>query len=271
MRIRARLVLGLYGVALAVPTVVMAGPLGDDESMGMAPRQTQAEAHHHKGLFGRRHCTECQRAYYKAHDGVDVPAPPPIESGMPGQVISNGAHCPTCQGNMVVSGPVVSHNANDPGYAVVGGPDAAGYAVVGEGMMGPEPAPVGVAKVRNQGAMNARMAAMGGARPGSGPVDPSVVPTSLPPAQVALSSPASNRPHIIGHLLGLPTFGRYHREMQDKERQKHASIAYGQVDSQVNEVPASVVYGDRKIKKKRRKRRVQNKGTRKERAKKKAK
>ena len=33
MRFRARLVLGLYGVALAVPAVVMAGPLGDDESM----------------------------------------------------------------------------------------------------------------------------------------------------------------------------------------------------------------------------------------------
>ena len=81
MRIRARLVLGLYGVALAVPAVVMAGPLGDDESMGMAPPQMQAEPHHHKGLFGRRHCVECQRAYYKARDGVDVPAPPPIELG----------------------------------------------------------------------------------------------------------------------------------------------------------------------------------------------
>ena len=47
MRFRARLVLGLYGVALAVPAVVMAGPLGDDESrlaMGMAPPQMQAAA-----------------------------------------------------------------------------------------------------------------------------------------------------------------------------------------------------------------------------------
>jgi hypothetical protein len=242
MRIRARLVLGLYGVALAVPTVVMAGPLGDDESMGMAPPQMQAEPHHHKGLFGRRHCTECQRAYYKARDGVDIPAPPPIDSGMQGQVISNGAHCPTCQGNVVVSGPVMSHNAHDPGYAVVGGPEAPGYAVVGEAMVGDEPVPVGVAKVRNQGAMGARMAAMG-ARPGSGPLDPSVVPTNLPPAQVALSSPPSNRPHILGHLFGLPSFGRHYREAQDRERQKHASIAYGQTESQVSEVPASLVYG----------------------------
>ena len=245
MRMRARLVLGLYGVALAVPAVVMAGPLGDDESMGMAPPQMKAEPHHHKGLFGRRHCVECQRAYYKAHDGVDVPAPPPLDSGMQGQVVSNGAHCPTCQGNVVVSGPMMSQNASAPGFAVVGGPggpEAPGYAVIGEAMVGSEPAPVGVAKMRNHGAMDPRMAASG-ARPGSAPVDPSVVPTNLPPAQVALSSPASNRPHIISHLFGLPNFGQYHRDRIERERQKHASIAYGQVESHVSEVPASLVYG----------------------------
>jgi hypothetical protein len=86
------------------------------------------------------------------------------------------------------------------------------------------------------------MAAMG-ARPGSGPLDPSVVPTNLPPAQVALSSPVSNRPHIISHLFGLPNFGQHYRDRQDRERQKHASIAYGQADRQVTEVPASLVYG----------------------------
>ena len=85
MRFHARLVLGLYGLALAVPAVVMAAPLGDDEAMpgamGMAPPQAQAQPHHHKGLFGRRHCVECQRAYVKSHDGVDVPAPPPARAG----------------------------------------------------------------------------------------------------------------------------------------------------------------------------------------------
>jgi hypothetical protein len=244
MRIRARLVLGLYGVALAVPAVVMAGPLGDDESVGAAPPAVKAE-HHHKGLFGRRHCVECQRAYYKARDGVDVPAPPPIDSGMQGHVVSNGAYCPTCQGNVVVSGPVMSENAHAPGFAVVGGPggpEGPGYAVVGEAMVGSEPAPVGVAPVRNQGAMGPRMAAMGG-RAGSGPVDPSVVPTNLPPAQVALSSPPSSRPHIISHLFGLPMIGQHQRERMEREREKHAAIAYGQVDSQVTEVPASMVYG----------------------------
>ena len=117
MRIRARLVLGLYGVALAVPGVVMAGPLGDDEAMGMAPPQMQAAR-----LISIRGCLAVGTASsvsaptIKAHDGVDIPAPPPLDSGMQGQVISNGAHCPTCQGNVVVSGPVMSHNAHDPGY-----------------------------------------------------------------------------------------------------------------------------------------------------------
>ncbi len=113
-------------------------------------RRLQAQPHHHKGLFGRRHCVECQRAYAKAHDGVDVPAPPPLEPGMQGgAVVQGGANCPTCQGNMVASGPVSGHELHAPGYAVVGGPggpDAPGYAVVGEAMVGSEPAPVGVAK-----------------------------------------------------------------------------------------------------------------------------
>jgi hypothetical protein len=90
--------------------------------------------------------------------------------------------------------------------------------------------------------MDPRMAAMGG-RAGSGPLDPAVVPTNLPPAQVALSSPPSNRPHIISHLFGLPMLGQHHRERIEREREKHASIAYGQADSAVNEVPASLVYG----------------------------
>ena len=247
MRFPARLVLGLYGVALAVPAVVMAGPLGDDEpmpgSMGVqAPPQMQAEPHHHKGLFGRRHCTECMRAYAKSHDGVDIPAPPPIYSpGMPGQVIGNGTHCPTCQGPVVVSGPVMSNDPHAPGYAMVGGPDAPGYAVVGEAIVGSDPAPVGVAKPHKHGATDPRLAASG-ARPSAGPVDPSVVPANLPSAPDTLAGPGHNRPHVISHLFGLPNWGQAGRDRQDRERQKHASISYGQIDHPVTEVPASLVY-----------------------------
>ena len=186
MRFRARLVLGLFGMALAVPAVVMAGPVGDDEPMpgatGMqAPPQAQAEPHHHKGLFGRRHCVECQRAYVKAHDGVDIPAPPPIDAGgAQGQVIV-GAHCPTCQGEHGRVG-----TGREPRLTrsrICGGrrlwrsrrPDAPGYAVVGEAIVGSEPAPIGVAKAHTHGATDPRMAAMGGSSR-RGTVDPSVVP-----------------------------------------------------------------------------------------------
>jgi hypothetical protein len=253
MRFRARLVLGLYGVALAVPAVVMAGPVGDDEPMpGMmeaqAPQQMPAEPHHHKGLFGRRHCVECQRAYAKSHDGVDVPAPPPIEAaGMQGQVMNKGAYCPTCQGNLVVSGPVTSHDPHAPGYAVVGGPvgpggpDAPGYAVIGEAIGGAEPAPVGLAKARTNGPTGPRTAAMQG-RPGGGPVDPSVVPTNIPPAPDPMAGPGHNRPRIISHLFGLPNWGQTWRDREERERQKHASISFGQNDHPAMDVPASVVY-----------------------------
>jgi hypothetical protein len=69
------------------------------------------------------------------------------------------------------------------------------------------------------------------------------MPTSLPPAQAAITSPPSNRPHIISHLFGLPMIGAHHRERVEREREKHASIAYGQPERPVTELPASVVYG----------------------------
>ena len=79
MRIRARLLLGMFGLVLVVPTIAAAAPQGGDDagyaaSGGQTP--SQPAPHHHKGLFGRRHCVECQRAYVKAHDGVDIAAPP---------------------------------------------------------------------------------------------------------------------------------------------------------------------------------------------------
>jgi hypothetical protein len=37
--------------------------------------------------------------------------------------------------------------------------------------------------------------------------------------------------------------GQHRREREGKEREKHASIAYGQPERPVTELPASVVYG----------------------------
>jgi hypothetical protein len=249
MRIRARLLLGLYGLVLVVPTIAAAAPLGDDQAGYATPGgqpPSQPAPHHHKGLFGRRHCVECQRAYVKSHDGVDVPAPPVIEAGatIRGPVVAAQVHsCAVCQGNGVVSGPILITDASAPGYAVVDGPgmmaaNAPGYAVVGGNAPGADPSPIGVSRA----GQDPRMAAMG-PRPGAGAYDPSVVPTSIPPAQVALSGPGHDRPHVIGHLLGIPKFGGMRREREDKERQKHAAIAYDQPGAKVTEVPASLVYG----------------------------
>src|SRR5262249_29156045 len=98
----------------------------------------QVPPHHHKGLFGWRHCVECQRAYAKSRYGVDVPPPPSFAPtmAMQGQVVSApGTRCTACEGT-VVSGPVVVSDPHAPGYTVVGGPtvmagDAPGYAVAG--------------------------------------------------------------------------------------------------------------------------------------------
>jgi hypothetical protein len=265
MRIHSRLLLGMFGLALAVPTVSSAAPFGDDApastaaAAGGTAAQAQPQTHHHHGLFGRRHCVECQRAYVKAHDGVDVPAPPPIEAGamMHGQVIAGpvmagqGGSCSTCQGNAVVMGPVLTADAHAPGYAVVGGPgamasaDASGYAVVGgEGAMGQDPAPIGLSRSAQGSYGGPRMAAAG-ARPGAaGPYDPSVVPTSIPPGQVAVPGPEHEKRYkIIAHAIGMPKFGRRRREQEDQEREKHAAIAYDQAGSKVTELPASMVYG----------------------------
>jgi hypothetical protein len=252
MRIRARLLLGLYGLMLVVPTIAAAAPLGEDEAGyaaagGQPP--SQPAPHHHKGLFGRRHCVECQRAYVKAHDGVDVGAPPVLPPGatIQGPVLAaQVSTCGPCQGNGVVSGPIMMANGSAPGYAVVDGTgmmanaNAPGYAVVGGIASGEEPSPIGVSRA----GQDPRMAAMG-PRAGAGAMDPSVVPASIPPAQVALAGPGHDRPHVISHLLGIPKLGAHRRELEDKERQKHAAIAYDQPGAKITELPASMVYGDK--------------------------
>jgi hypothetical protein len=196
--------------------------------------------HHHKGLLGWRHCVECQRARAKARDGIDVP-PPPSQPGM------------VYQGQTIVSGPMVTGdphgmvvNESPAGYAVVGpgGPqDEAGYAVVGGPAPSTEPTPIGLARGAQNPWADPRMAAMA-PRPGAaGPYDPSVVPSSLPPAQSAMASPGHDRPHVISHILGLDVFSRHREARHEKAREKHAAIAYGDPNQKVTELPASMVYG----------------------------
>jgi hypothetical protein len=278
MLTRSRLVLGLCGLALAVPalpavaspddgpsaaatapvpqpaagaqTPILLDPTsGYRPTSALQPQSAPAPApvvsqpaaampHRHKGLFGWKHCVECQRARVKQQDGVDVPPPP----GQPGMAV---------QGEMVMTGPVVitdSHGevireSQEGGFAVVGpgsDPSAPGVAVVG-GSASAEPAPIGVARSVQNPWADPRMAAMS-RPPGAGSYDASVVPSSIPAAPQAMSGPGHDRPHIISHVLGLPQVGRLRREREEKQRQQHAAIVYGDPNQKVNELPASMVY-----------------------------
>lgn len=257
MRLLARLGLALCGLALATSGMVKADePMAPPPSDAAVPRAAQVAGHHHKGLFGWRHCVECQRAWAKKHDGVDVPPPPssPAAAAMAGTGVhyhSQGTACAVCQAGATVSGPVSVVESYPPGHAVVGGPALAsnlppGYAVVGGGepqMAGADPAPVGVSKAGQTQWNNPRLAMMP-PRAGAGSFDPSVQPSSMIPPQTALDNENTTRPHILSHLFGFGGISRHIRERhEDQERAVHASIAYDSPSQPVNEVPASVVYG----------------------------
>jgi hypothetical protein len=153
-------------------------------------------------------------------------------------------------GETLVSGPVVvsehvvaSSGPNAPGYAVVGGPEwMPGSAVAYGGAPGADPTPVGVATAGRGAPADPRMAAAM-PRPGAAPYDPSVMQSSVPAPPAPMSGPGHNRPHVIGHLLGLPKVGRHYEAHQAKKREQHAAIAYGDPNEKVNELPASMVYG----------------------------
>ena len=53
----------------------------------------------------------------------------------------------------------------------------------------------------------------------------------------------TSRYRVMAHVLGVPKFGARRRAEEDKERQKHAAIAYDQPNTKVTELPATVVYG----------------------------
>ena len=61
MRFLARLGLGLCGLALVTSAVVKADDPAAPPSDAVVPQAAQVAGHHHKGLFGWRHCVECQR------------------------------------------------------------------------------------------------------------------------------------------------------------------------------------------------------------------
>ena len=267
--------------AVDIASATARGDAHQVASTGPAPA-SQAAGHHHKGLFGWRHCVECQRAWVKKHDGVDVPPPP---SGLPASVANvpgsvvrgpaaadygHGIGCSACQDGTVVGGPatVVESYPPPPGHAVSGGQVLAGnyppgyavsggqvlagnypagYAVSGgnfaPGVASVEPTPVGVSR-SSQTRWNSSRVAATGPRVPAGPYDPSVQPSSMIPPQTAVDPETTSRPHILSHMLGFDGITRHFRESRDeKAREAHASISYDSTSQPVTALPASAVYG----------------------------
>jgi hypothetical protein len=237
MRVLARISCTLAGLALAAPVAAWADPppTADPAAAPVKPHK------HRRSLFGgERLCAECQRARAMALDGVNVPPPPAYPPG----VVINGGDCATCgnprpvlaRGGSLTESPGAvaapaagTALAASAGHAAVSG-ESPGYAAVGS-----EPAPIGVVQPRVAAVAPAR-------KPGAGPFDGAVAPSSYSPAPP--QPPGVNRPHIIAHLLGISDMRHALHESMDRHLDDaHAAISYGPQEPTVTELPAKAVYG----------------------------
>ena len=239
MRILARFGLGLCAAwCSASRPAARAGdtPAPPDPA---AAAEAQAPGHHHKGLFGWRHCVECQRAVGqearwrgRASSPVDLAG---RRDPRPGRFMQHGTPRrparPARPGDVIV-GPVTTSTQSArargrgragrwprtaPGYAVVGGATARRWRVWTRsgrrGTSGPGP--------RWDGP---RMAA-GGPRPGSAaPMIRRSMPSSMIPAQTALDSAPTGRPHVISHLFGFGGISRHAREAREDRCARAARV-----------------------------------------------
>ena len=216
MRIHARLLLGMFGLAVSRSrrwrlrprsATTMADATTADSLNGQPQPQPQPQSqpapHRHHGLFGRRHCVECQRAYVKAHDGVDVPAPPPIETGamMHGQVDGRtGELVSDLPGERGRDG--TGHDRGCSCSRLRGGrwPGRDGERRCsrlrgrGRGRLGPRPGADRRLEVGSGTLWRSPHGRDGPSSGAGGSYDPSVVPTSIPPAQVAMEGLEHERP-----------------------------------------------------------------------------
>jgi hypothetical protein len=212
-----RIRIALFGLAMAAPAVVLAGP---------------PDFAHPKKKTQKPHlCARCAAAQQQAANAGYV-APPPM-------VTANG-ECTTCQPGqpMIMNGaPVVMNGApvvmNGAPVVMNGAP---GFAVVGE------PTPIGVVQASYQ--PSAAQASTVPGRAVVGPATqfgPSAMPTGSP--NLVGSSQVHHRPNVVGHLLGFRRFQTFHEAKFEKEKASHAAIPYGSYDKPVTELPASVVFG----------------------------
>ncbi len=168
-----------------------------------------------------------------------------------GQIVScshqqNGI-CRECKTLLEMPGQVTVITQN-------GAPTAPGRAVASDAAPAPglvqagEPEPIGVMRTNYSVPTAGSPAPMAPGRavvnggPAAGPAAPAVA--NFTPYQHAS---AEGSPHIIGHLFGLAPMRNDFRDwMMSRTRNKkdaHAAIPYGSTGSQVEELPASMVYG----------------------------
>jgi hypothetical protein len=125
-----------------------------------------------------------------------------------------------------------------PGYA--NGGQAAGYAMTGQPAI--DPSPVNVMQAGYHPSNVAEALAPGHAVSGApNPNDPAVLANGK--YVNTLAPQGSRRPHIIMHLLGLPTPDAVRDRWEDPAKAAHAATAYGPYNPSVSELPASMVYG----------------------------
>ena len=256
MRFLARFGLGLCGLSLvAASRGAGPGPCVRRYAGRPAGRGAGGRASPQGIVRLSRHCVECQRAYVKTHDGVDVPLrlrPCPPGGGLRGQVAVH-QHVPAAATAAArparparsSSGRSRTSTRPCPGPCGRRRPGAAGqyapgHAVVGGAIRGCR------AWIRPRSAWLVRLAGPwagphgGGRRPGQQPLRSGGPADQQIPPQTAIDNASTGRPHVISHLFGLGGITRTSRRpARTRQKQQHASIAYDPPSQPVNELPAS--------------------------------
>ncbi len=177
---------------------------------------------------------------------------------------SKNGVCPACRtllempGTFTMGTPASSPSTEAPGRAMVSHSPTARPAAPGvnqfaqanqavyDPSMSPEPTPIGVMQTNY-------------AQPGMVPAAASGVPTAssmqpghalaasgASPAPFQHKSTSSVNPHVIGHIFGYSGVAAEWREERNRKKaQAHASIPYNNEGTTINEIPSSMVYGNR--------------------------
>jgi hypothetical protein len=253
MRTIARLSLVSLGLALAVSVTARADDAPPSRSAAAAPLVHKHASH----IRGKTHlCEKCAAAKAAKMKAAQVAQAGGMPAGMEGAKIVGCAHskngvCKECRTLLEMPGQISvvgSENpfprvdvAQAPGRSVASdasSPTKPGRSLVTSG----EPEPIGVMKTNYTPSASAAPAGMPAA-PGR-----AVVQSGSAGSAPFMSPTPESSPHIIGHLFG---FSEMANDFQDwrasrgkRKREAHAAIPYGQDGTKVEELPASMVFGN---------------------------